>query len=206
MMTLILVTAIGVAIVIGVVLLVVALRHRPGTDKKKANTADQAYNDAAIEEVSHLFNEEFREELRNRGRLRFEKIINENAMFLKQDLDMTIAQVNEQLKTEIGGKLEKEVDNYGKAMKDAQQLALDALQRSVTAVETQRAELAEVFKKDLEAREAALLKAFEDNLAKIVEYYLLQALSDQLDLRAQLPMIIKQLEQNKQAIMEDMRL
>src|SRR6478752_4618486 len=63
--------------------------------------AGKDYAEAAQEDVDHLFNKEFREELRNRGRLRFEKIIDENAMFLKQDLDLTIAQLNEYMKAEI---------------------------------------------------------------------------------------------------------
>ena len=36
--------------------------------------------------AEHIFDDQFREELRNRGRLHFEKIIGENAMFLQQDL------------------------------------------------------------------------------------------------------------------------
>ena len=47
---------------------------------------DVPYEQAAQRDVEHIFNDEFREELRNRGRLHFEKIIGENAMFLQQDL------------------------------------------------------------------------------------------------------------------------
>jgi len=39
--------------------------------------------------------------LRNRGRLHFEKIIGENAMFLQQDLRLTTSQLNEYMKAEI---------------------------------------------------------------------------------------------------------
>src|ERR1700755_291089 len=52
-------------------------------------------------DVEHIFNTEFREELRNRGRLHFEKIISENAMFLQQDLRLTTAQINDFMKDEI---------------------------------------------------------------------------------------------------------
>jgi hypothetical protein len=55
-------------------------------------------------------------------------------------------------------------------------------------------------------REAALLKVFEENMAKIIENYVLQAVGEQFDLKAQLPAIIAQLEANKQSIMEDMKL
>lgn len=174
--------------------------------KKSVPDLNKAYTDIAEEDAAHLFNKEFREELRNRGRLRFEKIIDENAMFLKQDLDMTISQLNEYMKKQISSKLDEEFAAYAKAMHEAQELALASLQRTAQDVETQRLALAEALKKDVAAREAALLKVYEDNMAKVVEHYVLLALGDQFDLKSQLPYIIKQVEANKQNIIEDMRL
>ena len=58
-------------------------------------------NDTAADAAEHIFNDEFREELRNRGRLHFEKIIGENAMFLQQDLRLTTSQLNDYMKQEI---------------------------------------------------------------------------------------------------------
>ena len=43
-------------------------------------------------------------------------------------------------------------------------------------------------------------------MAQVVEHYLLGALGDQYDVKAQLPSIIKQLEDNKQVIVDDMKL
>jgi len=177
-----------------------------GPGKKSLGDLNKAYTDIAEEDATHLFNKEFREELRNRGRLRFEKIIDENAMFLKQDLDMTISQLNDYMKQQISSMLDAEFAEYAKAMHDAQQLALSSLQKTAQDVETQRLQLADALKKDVAAREVALLKVYEENMAKIVEHYVLLALGDQFDLKAQLPYIIAQMEANKQAIMEDMRL
>jgi uncharacterized protein YbjQ (UPF0145 family) len=174
--------------------------------KKSIGDLNKAYSDIAEEDVDHLFNKEFREELRNRGRIRFEQIINENAMFLKQDLDMTIAQLNSYMKSEISKNLNDEFAAYAKGMHEAQELALSSLQKTASEVEAQRVTLAEALKKDVEMREVALLKIYEDNMAKIVEHYVLLALSDEFDLKAQLPFILKQLEANKQDIIEDMRL
>lgn len=167
---------------------------------------NKAYSDIAEEDATHLFNKEFREELRNRGRLRFEKIIDENAMFLKQDLDMTISQLNEYMKKEISTKLDEEFAAYAKAMHEAQELALGSLQKTAQEVEAQRVALADALKKDVAEREAALLKVYEANMAQIVEHYVLLSLGDQFDLKSQLPYIIGQMEANKKDIMEDMRL
>jgi uncharacterized protein YbjQ (UPF0145 family) len=177
----------------------------PGKVKKSVEDLDKAYSNIAEDSVDHLFNTEFREELRNRGRLRFEKIIDENAMFLKQDLDVTISQLNEYMKKQISTNLDQEFAAYAKAMSDAQQLALATLQRTAADVEAQRVKLAEALESSVAARETALVKIYEDNMAVVVEHYVLQALGDQFDMKTQLPFIIKQMESNKQAIIEDMR-
>lgn len=196
-------------ILVGFVLLGLQIRQLgSGTGGKPKLDKDgkPILNDKALEESESLFNKEFHEELRNRGRLHFEEVVNENAMFLKQDLDMTIAQMNEYLKKEITGKLDQEFADYSKAMKEAQELAIASLQRSANAVEEQRQQMVAALQKDTADREAMLIKAYEENMAKIVEHYILQALGDQFDLKSQLPFIISQMEANKDKIVEDMKL
>lgn len=175
--------------------------------KNKTNAElDKDYNYLAEEDVNHIFNKEFREELRNKGRLRFEKIVDENAMFLKQDLDLTISQLNEYMKQQVSSKLDSEFQAYAKAMKEAQELTLAALQKTAAELDSQRRELSDAMQKSATAREAELLKSFEANMAKIVEYYVMQSLGEQFDMRAQLPYIMKQMEDHKKEMMEDMLL
>ncbi len=194
-----------VVIFTGLVLIGLQLRRLGGGDGSRKGPG-ASFNEQALEESGGLFNKEFHEELRNRGRLHFEKIVSENAMFLKQDLDMTIAQMNEYLKKEISGKLDQEFADYEKAMKEAQELAINSLQKSATAVEEQRLLMVETLKKDVAEKEALLIKTYEENMAKIVEHYILESLGDQFDLKSQLPFIISQMEANKQKIVDDMRL
>lgn len=197
------------AVFAGFVWIIISLNRLQIHAKKEQRSADdlnKAYTDIVEEDATHLFNTEFREELKNRGRLRFEKIIDENAMFLKQDLDMTISQLNDYMKQQISSKLDAEFAEYAKAMKEAQDLALATLKKTAEEVEAQRVQLADALKKDVAEREIALLKVYEENMAKIVEHYVLQALGDQFDLKTQLPYIIAQMEANKANIMEDMRL
>lgn len=190
----------------GFVWIITTLKGAQGAHKKSVEDLDKAYSDMAEEDASHLFNKEFREELRNRGRLRFEKIIDENAMFLKQDLDMTISQLNDYMKEQVSAKLDTEFEAYAKAMKEAQELALSTLQKTAADVETQRLQLAEQLRADVAQREEAMIMAYQENMAKVIEHYVLEALGDQFDLKTQLPYIIAQMEANKQNIIEDMRL
>jgi hypothetical protein len=177
-----------------------------GKKKKSVSDLDKDYSNMAEEEANHLFNTEFREELRNRGRLRFEKIIDDNAMFLKQDLDMTISQLNDYMKQQISAKLDSEFVTYSKAMKEAQELTLQVLQKTAAELEQQRQELSDAMKKSVTLSEANMLKNFETNMAQVVEHYVMQSLGEQFDMRAQLPYIMKQMEDHKKEMLEDMLL
>jgi len=234
----------------------------------------------ALDEVHGLFDDTFREELRNHGREYFDRVIAENATLFKQDLDATIEHVNTELKQHMARQLDQQLieinqatadlrqhvtqqlddqlAEYSKSLKEAQDLALQALDRSAKALEEQHKQLAASLQQSVASQDAMLVKAFDDNktqmaeieksqaqalewlersekalreqyeklgdelqqsvteqknmlvgsfesnMAAVVEHYLLQALGDQFDMKAQLPSIIKELEANKQAIVDDM--
>jgi hypothetical protein len=92
------------------------------------------------------------------------------------------------------------------AMKGAQDAALEVLSHSTEVLRKQHEELTTSLEKNVAEQKAMIIGIFETNMARIVEHYLLGALGDQFDLKAQLPAIIKQMEENKQAIVDDMKL
>lgn len=264
----------------------------------------QTPEEKALAVAGEVFDETFRQELREHGRLQFERIVSESASLFKHDLDATIAEVNTELKAHVVKQLDEQLVQYGNIMKDAQALALKSLNTSEQELENQRKELSETLKNNIlkeeemlvsvvkdtqtlaveslnrsakvldeqyqelaatlktnvgtietelvsvfkdnmtkigEMREAQsfaleslsknaqlleqqyqqlgaalqqkvieqenmIIQTFEGNMAAIVEHYLLGALGDQFDLKAQLPGIIKQMETNKQAMVDDMKL
>ena len=178
----------------------VAVRIGRSPQHTKAN-ADFAK--AAEEDVERIFNAEFREELRNRGRLHFEKIIGENAMFLQQDLRLTTSQLNEYMKAEITKKLQEEFSKYEQSIMDAKQLAIDSIQKTNQAIDDQRAQLSKQVHDEISAEKAQILRHFEENAADIVNHYLMAAVGNQIDLSDQLEYILGEFEANKQAILED---
>lgn len=179
-----------------------ALKQNSGVVKGK-NATDQIL-DAAEQDIEHIFNEEFREELRNRGRLHFEKIIGENAMFLQQDLRLTTSQLNEYMKSEITQKLQEEFVKYEQSITDAKQLALDSINKTQEAIEEQRKIMGAQLLQQIEAEKQRIVKRFEDNMADIVNHYVLLAIGDQIDLNDQLEFILSDLEANKEAMIKDL--
>ncbi|MFO0781547.1 MAG: hypothetical protein U0524_01470 [Candidatus Saccharimonadales bacterium] len=180
------------------------LVSRLNTGKKSGGMSD-SIEEAAEEDVEHIFNQEFREELRNRGRLHFEKIIGENAMFLQQDLRLTTSQLNDYMKSEITQKLQDEFDKYEQSIMDAKQLAVESIQKTNAAIDEQREMLGQQVKKEIVGEKEQIIKHFEENMADIVNHYVMAAVGNQIDLNDQLEYILGELEANKKDIMEDIK-
>jgi len=169
---------------------------------KKPDEKDTVLS-AADAAVDHIFNDEFREELRNRGRLHFEKIIGENAMFLQQDLRLTTSQINEYMKQEITKTLQEAFKKYEESITDAKEVALKSIQQTQASVEEQRQVLEEQLKKAVEVEKQQLLSRFENNMADIVNHYVLSAIGNEISLDDQLEYILAELERNKTDIVAD---
>jgi GTPase involved in cell partitioning and DNA repair len=135
--------------------------------------------------------------------LHFEQIINENAMFLQQDLRLTASQVNDYMRQEIKRTLTEEFAKYEQSIADAKQLAINSINKTQSAIEEQRTILTDQLKKQADAAKIQLIKHFEENMADIINHYIMLAIGDQIDLNDQLEFIIGDLEANKKAIVED---
>lgn len=182
------------------------LAVRVGNRGVKSNKSPiDSVEEAAEKDVEHIFDDTFREELRNRGRLHFEKIIGENAMFLQQDLRLTTSQVNEYMKSEITSKLKEEFDKYEESIMDAKQLAIESIEKTKLAIDQQREQMGQQLEKDIVAEKEQLISQFESNMTDIVNHYVVAAVGDQIDLSDQLEYILGDLEQNKKEIIEDIK-
>lgn len=178
------------------------LNNQTDINLKKANDSLDRVNGKNVVDV---FNNEFREELRNKGRLLFEKIIGDNAMFLQQDLRLTTAQLNDFLKDQISHTLKEEFSKYEQSISDAKQLAIESIQKTLVSLEEQRTELANQIRDEIAKEKDKLIANFEDHMAEILNHYIIEAIGNQVDLSDQLEYIFGDLESNKEAIAEDLR-
>ncbi|HSX27388.1 MAG TPA: hypothetical protein VLG25_01255 [Patescibacteria group bacterium] len=186
-----------------VAIFVILGQNKKSAPKEKKKTAQETVSEKAEQDIEHIFNDEFREELRNRGRLHFEKIIGENAMFLQQDLRLTTSQLNEYMKAEITKKLQQEFAKYQESIVDAKQLAVDSINKTQEAIEQQRMVMSQQLQEELSEEKARILNHFSENMTEIVNHYVLAAIGNQIDLNDQLEYILGDLEANKKAIIED---
>ena len=178
---------------------------RPKNAGAGQQNAEETINEAVEEDTIKVFNDEFREELRNRGRLHFEKIISENAMFLQQDLQITTSQINEYMKGEITKVLTEEFGKYQESISSAKELALKSIQKTQEAIEQQRALLEEQLSVQAEKEKTRIVEKFEANMADVINHYLLAAIGNEIDLSSQMDYIFQNLEENKEAIVADIK-
>lgn len=171
----------------------------------KRGSGDEDFVDAANTEVERIFSDEFREELRNRGRLHFEKIISDNAMFLKQDLQLTASDLNKYMQEQIKKVLKEEFAKYEESIESAKQIAIDAINKTQTALDEQRQILQQQVQEEVTKERHRLITNFEENMTQVVNHYILEAIGNEIDLSDQLDYIYRHLEDNKEAIVEDIK-
>lgn len=92
------------------------------------------------------------------------------------------------------------------AVRDTQNASIEALKQTTEALNGQYQQLRDLLDKSISDQKNMMVSVINDNLAYIVEHYLVGALGEQTDLKAQLPSILKRLEENKQNMMDDMKL
>ena len=193
------------AALLGFIWVAVKLGKSGSTGSTTGSAMDMMLDKAAKGGAEHIFDDKFREELRNRGRLHFEKIIGENAMFLQQDLRLTTSQLNDYMKQEITQKLREEFKKYEESIMDAKQMAIDSIQKTNQAIDDERGALLQQINQQLATEKARQMKLFEANMTDVINHYLMAAIGNQIDLSDQLEYILANLETNKRAIVEDIK-
>lgn len=92
------------------------------------------------------------------------------------------------------------------ATKEAQVAALEKLKVSTASLEAHNQQLSELLDKSIANQKAMVIELINDNMSRIIEHYLIGALGEQSSLREQLPSILENMEENKQAMVDDMKL
>lgn len=126
-------------------------------------------------------------------------------MFLQQDLRLTTSEVNAYMKDEITKSLTDAFQKYEESIKDAKQMALDSIEKTQVAVEQQRELLNEKLHQEIAIEKERALNRFNNNMADVVNHYVLAAVGNQINLEDQLEFILSELERNKADIIEDLK-
>lgn len=196
--------ALGVLVVILILVFVVRSKRPEHKAEKSKKELAESYEKIMQNDMYHVFGKEFQEELRNKARLDFQRVINENAMFLQQDLRLTTSGLNEYMKTEISSKLEEEFTAYQQTVKDVEQMAANSINATVIASQELQKQLDQRLLDEAESRKTQIIDSFQANMTEVVSYYITQAIGQKIDLKQQLPFILKEMEAQTEAMRKDM--
>lgn len=194
----------GVLIVILIIVFVVRAKRPEQKAKKSKKELAESYEKIMQNDMYHVFGKEFQEELRNKARLDFQRVINENAMFLQQDLRLTTSGLNEYMKNEISSKLQEEFAAYQQTVKDVEQMASNSINATVIASQELQKQLDQRLLEEAESRKVQIVESFQANMTEVVGYYITQAIGQKIDLKQQLPFILKEMEAQTEAMRKDM--
>lgn len=156
-------------------------------------------------EVNAISQAALQQELHTEGHEEIQKVVDENAAFIEQDVRRTTSELNGYMQQEITRTLNDELNKYGESADQVNKIALDAIAGTQAALEQQRQQLNEQLAQQVASEKERILTRFEDNMTEVVSHYVTAAIGNQIDVKDQLEFIIGELKENKQAIIEDLR-
>ena len=84
-------------------------------------------------------------------------------------------------------------------------MALESISKTQEAIEQQRTMMGQQLMQEINTEKQRLVQRFEQNMADIVNHYVLTAIGDQIDLNDQLEFILSDIEANREAIIQDLK-
>lgn len=157
----------------------------------------------------------------------FEKALEEDSEAIRQDIRLTGESMTHFVRNELESALEHELKAFKDSAKAIGQVSGDALRNLQEVISAEQRSVVESLKEqqatvlsDLQVQHQELttkidsivtreterrIAVFESDMERIVSTYAKQAFVDAIDIDSQLEYIIAQLNDNKQAIIEDLR-
>jgi len=158
---------------------------------------------------------------------KFEQTVEQNAQYLKMDIQTTSKALNAYVNTEFDGALHNELTSFKESASEIGKVSSEALANLQESIAKEQSAVLATFKKeqdaildDLRAQHQELadkvnqlvdeevkrrIERFETEMSRIVSAYARQAFANRIDIDVQLAYILEELEQNKQAIVGDLR-
>lgn len=122
-----------------------------------------------------------------------------------EQLTQALRQTVSSQATRLNAVYQENLDQVKKT-RESQDATLDSLKKTTEALEEQYQQLRELLESSVAKQKEMVTQTINDNMAQIIEHYLMGALGEQSNVRSQLPAILEYLEENKEAMVEDMRL
>lgn len=152
-----------------------------------------------------IFSDEYRDKLRERGIMRFQNTLDQNAVFLQKDLQRVSEEVGEYIKEHVGDILKDQLNDQKQTLIAAEERMAQSFSKVDKALEDYRLKMIEEMKNELALEKQRRIEYLENNLTDVVAHYIKETLAAELDVSEQMESIVANLEANKTAITEDLK-
>jgi BMFP domain-containing protein YqiC len=129
----------------------------------------------------------------------------ESARHQSEELAQALRQSAEEQSHKLDAIYRENIDTTSQ-IKQSQETAIATLQQTVAGLERQYAQLQQLLDQSIAKQKAMAAEMIDENMARILEHYLIGALGERSDLVRDLPNILEKMDEHKQAMMDDMKL
>lgn len=182
-------------------------------NRRQRKTMDSALH-AKTRPTKEVIPKETRQHLQELAAARLEKTIEQSAMKLSADLTGVTKGLTKNVDTLTTKVIEREVEEYRKALAEERKVAVDTMSKVEAAVEkrqlavekkvaAQQAALEKRLEEEALSRQQRFNAALDARFSDVVASYLIEALGDSTDLGSQAPHLIATLEANKEQLKKE---
>lgn len=173
-----------------------SLRLRQSANDYITDTPDRA--------VDQIFTPEFADELRNKARQDFAELLKIHASQMHEQLVQATGELNGHVDHKLQQLIHQEFAKYQDVIANAHSSVASLSSNSQQEIDNHQQTLKLSIERDLEAQKKQRIEHFEENMADIINNYVLTAIGQQADGKDAAEQIINELESRKQQIVEDM--
>lgn len=163
---------------------------RPAEEHPSHNRAAEAIQQG----IDQAFTDEFKAELQQRARVKFDAIMEENAKFLQQDVRVSASRLDEFMKNEILNSLKQELAKHQEEVTKTKHMLNESVTRAQSDIQ-----------REMQSEKEAKIQLLNDNITEVVKKYVVSAVGETMDVDKQLALIVDNLNAHKGEIIEDIR-
>ena len=154
-----------------------------GLFRKKAKKEPKAKPNGAAQVAETVFDEQYREQLRQMGKRHFRKIIEENSVDLDDDIKAILAQTSAYLKdhmarqldivvtrvqSDISNQLNDRMNEFNRVAGESQELVIQSLSRNAQIVHEKYQQMSSNLQQIIASQEVMMATVFQDSKAQVV--------------------------------------
>lgn len=155
--------------------------------------------------VQQIVTPEFLSDIKGQILQELTRTLGEQSEQSRKHLAESLSHVHELIAEELRRTVQKEFSNYQISIANAKDLVISTATKGQETIQQQQQTILHAYEHDLEVQKHAQLAMFEQRMVDIITQYVLSAVGRETEGKDQLAQILRDLEDHKEQIIQDMR-